>query len=256
MGMMDFSGSAGAATTFDTIPKSAVLFAVFTVRGLKNSAKGGAYIDAELVVDAGQPFAGRKLWDMIGDPQNAGNSEGYRQMGTIAITRILEAGRGAGPNNMAGYQIDNYEQLSGLRVAIKTGIEEGTNGHPDKSTVAEYLTPNPASQSGHKGWLKLVAGDHLPAASGAAAQTATGFGGFGGQPAAAAQPATGGFGAAAQGGAGAAATSGFGQAQGANPADAATGQPQTTGFASTSGATAQSPSDPAATPGWLAQAAQ
>jgi hypothetical protein len=40
---------------------------------------------------------------MIGHPGNPANSEKFREMGTIAITRILEAGRGAGPNNKAGY---------------------------------------------------------------------------------------------------------------------------------------------------------
>ena len=68
-------------------------------------------------IDANQPFAGRKVFEMIGDPQNSGNSEKYREMGTIAITRILEAGRGAGPNNPDGYKINSYDQLSGLRVA-------------------------------------------------------------------------------------------------------------------------------------------
>src|SRR5688500_8887277 len=102
---MDFSGSAGAASSFDTIPAGQVAFAILTVRGVKGSASGGQYLDCELVIDAGQPFAGRKVWEMIGDPNHPGNSEKYREMGTIAITRILEAGRGAGPANLAGYKI-------------------------------------------------------------------------------------------------------------------------------------------------------
>lgn len=252
---MDFSGGAGATSNFDLLPKNALLFANLQVRGVKSGGTGSRYLDVELTIDAGQPFAGRKLFDKIGDPNHPGNSEAYRQMGMIAITRILEAGRGAGPNNPQGYQIANYEQLSGLRVAIKVGVEDGTDGHDDKNRVSDFLTPNPASASGHKLWLKLQAGDHnLPGPAAGATQAQGGFGGFGGGTPTPTPAATGGFGNA--GGAGAAATTGFGQTQGASSAEPATGQPSTTGFASTNGATDQSPSNPAATPGWLAQAAQ
>jgi hypothetical protein len=256
--MMDFSGSAGAATSFDTLPADMVLFAILTVKGVKASNSGGGYLDCELTIDQGQPHAGRKIFDMIGDPQNAANSEKYREMGTIAITRILEAGRGAGPHNMAGYQIPNYEALSGLRVGIKTGIEKGTDGHADKNRVKEWLTPNPASQSGNKGWVKLMAGDHGGAAP--VQQAQGGFGGFGGGQATGLP--TGGFGNAAQGnqqaqtggfgngGAAQGAGSGFGQPAG-NAAGTAANQSQQAGFA---GAT--SPSDPGQTPGWLSQAGQ
>lgn len=244
--MMDFSGSAGAASSFDTLPAGLLVFAVLQVKGVKNSAKGGAYLDCELTVDQGQPYAGRKVFDMIGDPQNPGNSEAYRQMGTIAITRILEAGRSAGPNNMAGYQIASYEQLSGLRVGVKLGIETGTDGHPDKNRVAEWLTPNPASRSGYKGWAKLIAGDHGVTQTQAKQPAQSGFGGFGSPPAQ--TLASGGFG---QAGGQAAAASGF-QAPAGNAATSA--ESQATGSSATPATT--SPSDPAATPGWLAQAGQ
>lgn len=248
--MMDFSGSAGAATSFDVIPSGYLAFAVLNVKGIKNSAKGGAYLDVELTIDQGQPYAGRKVFEMIGDPQNAGNSEAYRQMGTVAITRILEAGRGAGPNNMAGYQLANYEQLSGLRVAVKLKIEPGTDPHPDKNKVAEWLTPNPASQSGYKGWERLAKGDHGLTAAAPAGQAQGGFGGFG----AAARPAAqaGGFGNA--GGAATVAGSGFGTPAGNAATSATTGSSTSSGFAATTPAQTTSPSNPGATPGWLAQA--
>lgn len=248
--MMDFSGNAGAASSFDTLPAGVLLFAILNVKGTKASASGGGYLDCELTIDQGQPYAGRKIFDMIGDPMNAGNSEKYRDMGSIAITRILEC-RGAGPNNPNGYKIDNYAQLSGARVGIKVGIEAGTNGHDDKNRVSEWLTPNPASQSGNKGWVKLMAGDHnLPTAGGTSGAQASGFGNAG-----TGQAATGGFGNAAGGGAAASANSGFGAAA-ANAAASATGQSEASGFASTQTATTTSPSDPGATPGWLAQAGQ
>lgn len=244
--MMDFSGSAGAASNYDALPAGLLVFAILNVKGVKSTAKGGAYIDCELTVAEGQPYAGRKIFDMIGDPQNGGNSEAYRQMGTVAITRILEC-RGAGPNNPQGYQIASYDQLSGTKVGIKVSVEAGTGGHDDKNRVGEWLTPNPASGSGNKGWVKLVANDHGITAQPAAQPAQGGFGGFAGG--AAAQPATGGFGNA---GGGAAANSGFSQPAGhaAQNAEQQPGQ-SSTGFA---GPATTSPSEPGATPGWLAQA--
>jgi hypothetical protein len=218
--MMDFSGAAGAATNFDLLPKGLLVYAVLQVRGIQTSGTGSRYLDVELTVDQGQPFAGRKLFDKIGDPFFEGNSEKYRQMGMVAVTRILEAGKGAGPNNPAGYQLADFAQLSGLRVPIKVGVENGTDGHDDKNRVAEFLTPNPASQSGHKGFLKLTSGDHGLSAP---AQGQAPANGFGGAPAVGGQ-GNGGFG---NGGSAAgqnqpAATSGFGNTGsgfGAPPAD-------------------------------------
>lgn len=191
--MMDFSGAAGQASDFDILPNGQLAWAVLNVRALKNSSGGSQYLDVELTIDQGQPFAGRKLWDKIGNPFFEGNSEKYRQMGMLAITRILEAGRGAGPNNQAGYQLDDFQQLNGLRVPIKVGIEQGTEGHDDKNRVSEWLTPNPASQSGHKHFVTLQSGVYNASAN--KTQAAPPANGFGGAPAASGNGSqTGGFG--------------------------------------------------------------
>ena len=163
--MMNFSQGAGQSTGNDLIPNGQLAWAILTVRAIKASQSGGQYLDIELTLEEGQPFGRRKIWDMIGDPMFSGNSEAYRQMGQVAIARILECGRGAGPNNPGGYVIQSYDQLNGLRVAIKIGVKKGTGGYDDKNNVAEYLTPNPASQSGHKGFQKLQAGEHNIAAA-------------------------------------------------------------------------------------------
>lgn len=238
---MDFSGAAGAATSFDTIPHGQLAWAILDVRALSGSRSGGQYLDCELVIAEGQPFAGRKLWEMIGDPAHTGNSEAYRQMGQVAICRILEAGKGASPNNVGAYKIENYEQLSGLKVAIKVGLEPGKDGHQDKNRVAEFLTPNPASASGHRGFEALLAKryDEFVKKPTPAAQASMGFGNT---PAPAAAPS----GFAAAGGQPAEGASGFSNASSAAPA----GQ-TVTGFATTASAPSASPSD---SPGWLTQA--
>ena len=237
---MDFSNHAGAASSFDTLPNGLLVFAILSVKGVKPTQTGGAYIDCELTVDQGQPHAGRKIFEKIGDPANPANGEKYRELGTIAVTRILEC-RGAGPHNMAGYKIDDYSQLNGARVGIKVGIETGTAGHNDKNRVAEWLTPNPASQSGNKGYARLVAGDH-----GVTATAAPVTGGFGNVNHVATPAASSGFGNV---GGAAAATTGF-QTAAAHAAETAASPSPAAGFAPT----ATSPSDPGATPGWLGQA--
>lgn len=234
--MMDFSGNAGAATAFDTIPNGQLAWATLNVKGVKDSTSGGKYLDVELTLEQGQPYGGRKVFDRIGDPNHPGNSDKYKQMGSIAITRILECGRGAGPNNPEGYKITSYADLTGLRVAVKLKIEEGTDGHDDKNRVGEWLTPNPQSQSGHKFYQKLVAGEHNASAQPAAAAS----NGFGGAQPSASQP---GFGGQAPG---------FQQPPtGGNPSQSGGEQPQA---ASGSTTTTFPSNDPGATPGWLGQA--
>lgn len=274
--MMDFSGGAGVASNFDLIPQGQLAWAYVTVRGVKPSKSGGQYLDLELTLDDGQPFARRKVFDKVGDPQHPGNSETYKQMGLIAVTRMLEAGNGAGPNNPAGYQIQNYGQLSGKRVAIKIGIEKGGEGYDDKNRVAEYLTPNPQSQSGHKGYQELMAGNHgAYAKKGAAAQPASGFGGgsaqqqqggggFGNQPSSSninqsnqtVNPSEPG-GSTNQGGqASFSQAQPQGQNQWGNQSASTAGSQSTISSAQgqSSVQTATSHSDPAATPGWMQQA--
>lgn len=250
---MDFSGGAGVAMPNSLIPNGQLAWAVLSVRGVKASQKGGQYIDIELTIDDNQPYARKKVWDKIGDPQHPGNSDAYKQMGFIALARILEAGRGASPTNTAAYQLNDYSALNGLRVPIKIGIEKGTGGYDDKNKVAEYLTPNPASQSGHKDFLLLQQGVFNKTAAAAPTGQANGFGGgFGGQQqqnvptgggfAHAGAPSAGGFGAQSAT-IGDATTGGFGQTTGS-------GFPQG-GVAPSTTSTRTSPSE---TPNWLAQA--
>lgn len=249
--MMDFSMGAGKGTGSDLIPNGQLAWAILNVRGVKSSQSGGQYIDAELTIDDGQPYARRNIWERIGDPLHPGNSEAYREMGMVAISRILEAGRGAGPNNPGGYKIDNYGQLSGLRVPIKIRIQKGKDGYDDKNCVAEWLTPNPASQSGYKDFELLQSGTFNKADKGKQATAPQQSFGFGGSSAPA-QPAGGVFGSQPQTQQTPSANTGFQQPQQTGEgAASATGQPNQTGFASTTNATEPSHSEQ---PSWLQQA--
>ena len=242
---MDFSNGAGQQSKSDLIPNGTLVWAILEVRGLEGSQAGGEYLDVELTIDQGQPYQSRKIWEMIGNPLHSGNSDEYRQMGQMAIARILEAGRGAGPGNPQAYQLRDFPDLTGLRVPIKVGVKPARNGYDAKNRVAEWLTPNPASGSGHKDYVKLMAGqtnaNGAPARQNQGAAPASGFGGPQVQHNAGGAPgASGGFG---NGGA----TGGFGGGQ------TTTGFHQAAPLQGGQSETMKSHSEPTAS-GWLAQA--
>lgn len=131
--------------TFDTdvIPKDTLVWMVVNVRGIQNSKKtNGRYLDIELTVAEGQPYAKRKIWDKIADPFDTQNSEEWRNMGYGAIRRILEAVKGASPDNPNSYVLNRLEDISGLTVPVLVGIEKGDKEYPDDKNRAEYLSPH------------------------------------------------------------------------------------------------------------------
>lgn len=189
---MDFSGSAGAQTKFDTIPKGQLAWVHVQYRGMKDSQSSASrYLDLELTICDGQPYAGKKLWEMVGDPTWAENSDNYKQMGTIAITRMLEAGRtqrGAGFEFEAfraanGYTINDFGDLDNLIVPIKITEDKPEPGRDTKNRVGEWLTPNPESKSGHKGYTQLLSGVYNANPNAGAQPAGAAPAAFGAQPA-------------------------------------------------------------------------
>lgn len=224
--MVDFSGTAGAASGFDgeLMPVGQLAWAIFNIRGdfaTKSKSSAGHYLDVELIFEDGQPFARRKVWTKIGDPMDPSNSAAYKEMGAGQLGRILECGNNAGPHNVAGYSLPDimhpdgyptadYRVLNGKRVAVKIKVEKGTGGYADKNDVADFLSPNPQSDS-NKAYQRLLAGVYNVATPSTAAPNT----GFGGAAQAAPQPALPSFGRPAAvappaGGAPAAAPSPFG----------------------------------------------
>lgn len=126
----------------DTIPKNTLLWCVLAIRQIKNSREtNGRYLDIELTVLDNQPYSRRKIWDKIADPFDTNNSEEWRNMGYLAIRRILEAVKGATPENANSYSLNRLEDLHGLTVPVLIGIEKGKDGYEDKNRV-DYLTPH------------------------------------------------------------------------------------------------------------------
>lgn len=177
---MQFNEKSGASSPMDLMPSGFLCWVMLTFRGMKDSQSGGRYGDIELAVADNQPYARKKLWEMIGDPDFEGNTEGYRKMGMVSLTRMIESAALVDPTNPASYEQMNgatceqiLKVLDGRYVAIRMKIEKGGDGYQDKNKVGDWLTPNEQS-SGNKNYLKLVAGDHGLAAS----PTSKGSGGF------------------------------------------------------------------------------
>jgi hypothetical protein len=148
------------------IPKGVLHKAVLKVRSLKNSqGTGGEYADLELVLCDG-PFEGRRVWPMIANPTDSRNSEKWRQMSMGAIQHVCEATgvfRADMPESYNRFAksafTDILKEVDGRTVAVKIGVEKGTDGHQDKNNVAEWLSPNPNSATS-KLWDKLAKGEH------------------------------------------------------------------------------------------------
>lgn len=125
----------------DILPKDTLGWAAINIREFKHSREtNGQYLDIELTLVDGQPNARRKIWIKLANPFDSNNSENWRTMGYGAIRRILEAVKGATPDNANSYTLNQLQDLHGLVVPIIVGIEKGQDGYDDKNN-AEFLSP-------------------------------------------------------------------------------------------------------------------
>jgi len=127
----------------DVIPKDTLLWGVINIREMKYSQEtNGRYMDIEITVADNQPYARRKIWVKIADPFDTNNSEAWRTMGYGEIRRILEAVKGATPDNPNSYALNRLEDLHGLMVPMLIGIEKGNTQYPDDKNRVEFLSPH------------------------------------------------------------------------------------------------------------------
>jgi hypothetical protein len=165
------SGASGSSNTGALIPHGTLAFAVVQPTGIRESKKtGGGYANLELTISDG-PYAGRKVWTIVCNPQDERNhnhalrKEGKNDgalMGLAAMTRMFEAAGVFNPLDARSYDRYNgatFNQviagLEGLTVAIKVKVKKGTEGYEDKNEVAEFLSPAPTSGTS-KLWAQLT----------------------------------------------------------------------------------------------------
>lgn len=166
-----FSPQSSVQDQPEIIPAGSLVKALLVVKDTKQSkASGATYTDIELRVCEGN-FEKRVFFDMIMNPFDANASDGGKKMGILALTRICEAVgifSVADPKSYERYSdpattiYDVLPDIDGQIVAVKVKIEKGTDGRADRNKVAEWLTPNPNSGTGFKGWEELNNGPSNP----------------------------------------------------------------------------------------------
>lgn len=164
---MLFNQQSGVGSPLDLIPRGYLCWARLSFNGMKvSTSTGSRYGEIDLTISDGQPFARKKIFTRIADPDYENNSEGYRSMGMVALTRMLESSGLIDVKDPASYEKYNGKNcenvlmlLDGRHVAIKVKVDPGKEGYSDKNEVGEFLTPNEASQS-CKHFIKLTNGDH------------------------------------------------------------------------------------------------
>jgi hypothetical protein len=167
--MLDFS-NAPAQEEFSNgpIPNGTLAWVVVNIRWFNldqgivetKAASGAVYLNAELTIVGGK-YDKRKIFTLIGLHSPKGPT--WENMGRAAMKAILEVGNGAGAQNPAGYRIDNYGALTGMKAAIRIKIEQ-TEGYDPKNVVDLWLTPNADAPGAARDFQRLLAGDTEPAA--------------------------------------------------------------------------------------------
>lgn len=164
--MLNFGTPADEGSN-DLIPANTLVYAYMNVRGLKLSRKGGQYIDMELTIAGEQPYAKRKVWDIIMDPGFAANSPEAKNMGLMKIRRIFESAIldngqlafGSTPDRPESYSMRTYEDFNGGKmIPIKITIRKQKD-HDDKNNV-EVLSPYSSSKNIVAAYNALKEGKH------------------------------------------------------------------------------------------------
>jgi hypothetical protein len=147
------------------IPSGTIAPAIISVRGRKDTNAGdGVMLDCEITISDGE-FDKRKLWDMMMIEGNGG--EGHTKAVEITMSRvraIVESAYGIEPEDasdeaVAARDLDDWEDIDGLEVLVKIGIEKDKTGqYPDKNKIVAFITADsddyegfvPASPGGKK----------------------------------------------------------------------------------------------------------
>ena len=199
---MQLTNETGKVGGGELIPTGTLAFATFHVQAVTLTKETGARMASlELTLSTG-PYARRKVFTYLMDPDDAKHKEDSRLRAQGELARMLEAAgicQAANPSSYA--RITSFEQAlqeltaataAGKPIAIKVGLSKGKNGYEDKNNVGSYLSPNPNGDS-FRSWSGLLAGTSANGATtGSVGVAMPGFGAPAAQPAA---PAASGFGA-------------------------------------------------------------
>lgn len=144
------------------IPDNTVARAILTIRPggsgdggwLKTSSTGGLMLDTEWTITDG-PFAKRKVWKYMSLSEKAAPIT-MRQ-----LRAAIEGHHGLKPDDMSeaaqAKRRVALSDLSGIEACILIGVEKGTNGYEDKSTLKAVIAPGEGKYIG-RGASPMLAG--------------------------------------------------------------------------------------------------
>ena len=169
--MLDFNQIESDTKTgdFELIPDKTIAYAVMQLQGgdteipefgrgnffLKSQHSKAKWLPLEFTIIGGD-YDGRKVWHRLfvdGDKLNEKNVPVAKDIGLKLMRAIIESARGIDSNDMSPEaqekrKINGIDDLRGMQLCIKIGIEKGTNGYADKNRLIAPLT---VGQNGYIG---------------------------------------------------------------------------------------------------------
>ena len=115
----------------------------------KSGGSNAKWMEVEFTIVGGEHDK-RKFWHRIfvdGDKIGASGIPLAKEIGLSTLRSIIESANGIDPSDMSDSavqrrNIDGVNDLSGMEICAKVGIEKGTNGYEDKNKLIAAVTPN------------------------------------------------------------------------------------------------------------------
>ena len=116
----------------------------------KKSANTSAkWMELEFTVVGGE-YDKRKFWHRLfvdGDKKLSSGISQAKEIGLSTLRSIIESANNINPSDMSEdamqkRNIGGVNDLSGMEICAKVGIEKGTNGYEDKNKLIAAVTPN------------------------------------------------------------------------------------------------------------------
>jgi hypothetical protein len=115
----------------------------------KSQTSRAKWMELEFTVIGGEHDK-RKFWDKIfvdGDKMSPNGVPVTKEIGLSTLRTIIESAfnivpTDVSPEAQARRQIQGVNDLNGMEICAKVGIDKGTNGYADKNKLTAAITPN------------------------------------------------------------------------------------------------------------------
>ena len=115
----------------------------------KSQTSKAKWMELEFTVIGGEHDK-RKFWDKIfvdGDKMSPNGIPVTKEIGLSTLRMIIESSFNIVPTDtsaeaQARRQISGVNDLNGMEICAKVGIDKGTNGYADKNKLTAAMTPN------------------------------------------------------------------------------------------------------------------